>query len=205
MSSDMTLPNSVAGITTETSGFIESEPATFVDWLLPALGGGWSALEVGPASVRSLLDLIPAGVGPLSRYLVLGADGWTVVLSDGPGGTDLGVLPSRAARDLHVTAIRATAVDPESDSFGAAILEVFDWRSTDPQLCLRSVFAADDGGRWRFGESGDRFEFEDVRRYGRRTIRERLSPDLVREYLSALEVPALSFEAEVSGFLVEKV
>jgi hypothetical protein len=199
------LPNSSAGTTTETVGFFECGAATLVDWLVTTLGDGWSVSNVGPKSVVSLLHLIPAGVGPVSKYLVLEVDGWAAVFSDGPTGTDLGVLPSRASRDLGVTAIRSTAVDPESDSFGAAIFEVYVPDSTDPQLCLRSVFAADDGGRWRFGESGDPFQFEDVGRYTRRAIRDRLPPHVVRHYLAELGAPQLSVDAEWPGYLVERV
>lgn len=198
------LPNSTAAGTTETAAFFECAASTLVDWLVPTLGDEWSARSVGPETIASLLELIPAG-GPVSKYLVLGVSGWAAMFSNGPRGTDVGVLPSRAARDLGVISIRATAVDPDGDSFAAAILEVYDQRSTDPQLCLRSVFVANDGGRWRFGESGDRFQFEDVERYARRAIRDRLSPSLVRCYLAELGVPQISVGVDVTGYLVERV
>lgn len=206
MSVGVSLPCSVAGGATETAGFVECKAAILVDWLIPSLGTGWSAVHVGPRLLGEMIDLIPAGVGPRSKFLVLDVvDSWTLLLSDGPLGTDLGVIPSRVARDLHVGAIRATAVDADDDSLGAAVLEVFDPQSSDRQFCRRSVFAADDGGRWRFGEFGSRFEFEDVQRYARRSIRERFTPDMVRTYLDALGAPRVVIESELSGHLVERM
>lgn len=99
------LPNSAAGTTTETVGFFACEATTLVDWLVPTLGIGWSARVVGADRISSQLHLVPAG-GPVSKYFVLDLGDWVAVFSDGPTGTDLGVLPSRAARDLAVTAIR---------------------------------------------------------------------------------------------------
>lgn len=197
------LPNSAVGGTTETAGFFDCPAATLVGWLVEGLGDEWSAHPAGPDSVASLLHMIPAG-GPASKYLVLDMSGWAVVFTDGTRGTDVGVLPLQAAHDLGVTSIRAVAVDPGSSSLGAAILEVFDPSSNDQQLCRRSIYAALDGSRWRFGESGARLPFEDTDRYTERKVRDRFPPALVRRYLGELGAPQVSLGAEATGFLVER-
>ena len=67
-------------------------------------------------------------------------DEWTLILSNGPMGTDVGVLPSQAARELRARAIRAVCVADDSPAFAARILEVYGptvsllWQSSDPSL-----------------------------------------------------------------------
>jgi len=199
------LPNSSAGPTSETIGLIEADTVAFMTWLTGALGHGWSYHDVGGGSVSSLLaKLDPRESGPLSKYLLLQLGGWTGVLTDGPLGTDLGVIPSRVARDLMVTAVRATAVDPGSVSFYATVFEVFDHQSSDPQLSRRSIYAADDGGRWRFGQTGDPFPFEELDAYSRRRVRDRFTPEMIRTYLRALGAPEVTLESEVTGFIIDR-
>jgi len=47
----------------------------------------------------------------------------------------------------------------------------------------RSVAAANDGGRWTFDESGERYPFEQIERYGARRKRERFTREMLRDYL----------------------
>lgn len=205
MTDSVRLPNSARGRLSETAGFFHVPAERLASWLVAALGEGWSLQTIGSGTVsESIEHLQPFGQAPLRKYLLLESDGWTVVFSDGPLGTDVGVLPSRAARDLGVRAVRATAVDPGSSSSYASVFEVFDDESTDAQLCLRTVYAVDDGGRWRFGELGERFSFEDSEQLAKRRVRDRLGPEAIRGYLEALGAPAVSLDSEVVAHLVER-
>jgi len=127
---------------------------------------------------------------PWNRSAVVPWGEWSLYLNNGPLGTDTGMLPSKAAKELDCRAIRATAADPGPDEYGAAILEVFHPDEEEDLLrCRRALYAADDGGRWVFGQAGELFDFEDVIAYRKRRIRDRFTLDMLRSYLRHLGVP----------------
>lgn len=185
----MSLPSSIAGSTTETIGLFRCDANQLAAWLVTMLGEKWSLRPGGWDSIEALGAFLDPR-GPKSRYVLLPWGGWTVMLTDGPLGTDPGLFPSRAASRYGCTAIRATAAEPSPDRFGAVILEVFDPSSTDGLArCRRAIAAADDGGRWVFIDEGTPFDFEDLSAYGRRRIRDRFTPAMLRGYLHELGVP----------------
>jgi hypothetical protein len=191
----MILPSQLSPPTTETAGYFRSSVPVFAEWLVKGLGQeSWNARNVPAGSLAELVRMVQPRV-PLRRYLVLPVARWTVLLNDGPLGTDVGMLPSHAARELGCVAVRAVA---GRGRFAGTILEVYDPDSDDPLLCRRAVYAADDGGRWAFGESGERFPFEEVDAYRRRLIRDRFTPELLERYLMALGVP-VDLEPDLSA------
>jgi hypothetical protein len=99
------------------------------------------------------------------------------------------MLPSHAARELGVRAIRAVCVDGDEEKFPARILEVFGPQGPPPLALERSVVAANDGGKWVFETSGVAFDFEDLKAYGRRLKAARFTAEMLGAYLRALEVP----------------
>ena len=123
----------------------------------------------------------------MTRYACVPVDRWTLVLTNGPHGTDVGVLPSQAARELGIRAIRA--VVDEGPMYPARILEVFG-PGGDPVLAGgRAVVAANDGGRWVFETSGNPYDFEDLEAYNKRKKSDRFTSAMVHKYLRALGVP----------------
>jgi len=199
------LPNSSVGASTETMGAFHTDPTRLSFWLAGSLGEGYRTTEIGHTTLGpAIVELIEQGdTLRVSRYLLVTVDNeWTLAFTNGPLGTDLGVLPSRAARDLNILTIRATCMDAGCNSLTASIFEVFDQDATDPQLCLRSVYATDDGAQWRFGDSGDPLPFENLDAYNRTSIEKRLSPAMIRYYLQNLGVPAVDLEAVVWGHVV---
>ncbi|HST85720.1 MAG TPA: hypothetical protein VLL08_28535 [Kineosporiaceae bacterium] len=53
----------------------------------------------------------------MSRYVCVPVDSWSVLLTNGPFGTDVGVLPSYAARELGCRAVRAVRVDDDEMAY----------------------------------------------------------------------------------------
>ena len=51
----------------------------------------------------------------------------------------------------------------------------------------RSIAAANDGGRWAFSESGERYPFEQIERYAERRRRDRFTREMLRTYLQHFE------------------
>lgn len=185
----MVLPSPIAGLTTETVGLFRCDARRLALWLAAGLGQEWVVRPACWESVEALGHFLEPGQ-PSARHVLVPWGHWTAMLTDGPLGTDVGMLPSLAAREIDCMAIRATAVGPESDRFGAVVLEVFDPSSTEDLLrCRRSISAADDGWRWVFSQVGVPFEFEDLGAYGRRRIRDRFTPAMLNEYLRSLGVP----------------
>lgn len=56
----------------------------------------------------------------------------------------------------------------------------------------RSVAALNDGGRWIFEESGERFPFEQIERYDERRKRDRFTREMLRDYLKTFSIEAFS-------------
>lgn len=149
-----------------------------------------------PARLESLLPLTSHEA---RRFLFSPTSGkWTAYLDSGWRGTDAFSVVSYLAATIGCSGIRAVSVPHtirktpagERGRYGATILEVY---AADSSGCSflntqRSIFAANDGGRWKFGEQGQPFDFEQLDRYKARRIRDRFTPELLDEYLQHLGV-----------------
>lgn len=197
------LPSEIGGSVTQEVGYFHEDPCHIAAWLGEGLGDNWDASIAGWQSLAQVrLALEPTA--PLSRYACIGVDGWTIVLNNGPSGTDVGVLPSLAARKLGIRAIRAVCVDDDAPGFAARILTVYGPNGASPLAIERSIAAADDGGRWIFETSGNPFEFEDTDVYRRRPKSRRFTCRMLLEYLRALDVPCDAEPDWLRGILVER-
>jgi hypothetical protein len=184
----MTLPSRLGGSTTQTVGFFACAHQRFAEWLTEGLAPGWSIVEPCWDSRDDVLQALrPTPVA--SRYACIELDGWTLLMTNGPLGTDVGVLPSLAARKLGCRGIRAVRVDDDEPGYPARILEVYGPQGVPPLAHERSIGAVNDGGRWVFDISGTPFEFEDQAAYQRRTKSSRLTGEMLYTYLRALDVP----------------
>lgn len=142
----MTLPSDVGGRTTQTVGFFACDAPTLATWIREGMDLSWRVRRPRwKGMTNAVKDLAPGG--PVTRYACVPIAGWTLVLTNGPDGTDVGVLPSQAARELGVRAMRAVLVE-DDQACPARILEVFGPDGEPPLAHERSVVAADDGGRW---------------------------------------------------------
>lgn len=173
------LPSPEGGRTTSEVGYFQCEVTTYADWLLE----GFLASDE-PSRLRkprwrtmseALADLIP--VAPVSRYGCVPIGDWTLLLDNGPGGTDVGVLPRYAARELRTRAIRAVSTGDDV-TYPARIMEVYDVDG-DASSMRRSIVAANDGGRWVFETYGEPFDFEDLEAYDQRIKAKRFSEQML--------------------------
>jgi hypothetical protein len=199
----MTLPSRAGGPTTQQVGFFAYDHRQLADWLVEGLDANWI---ISTPAWKSLDDAVQA-LSPapiLSRYACVAIDSWTLVLNNTPNGTDVGVLPSHAARELKCRAIRAVRVDDDEPGFPARILEVFGADGEPPLALERSIVAAEDGDRWVFETSGKAFAFEDGEAYRRRTKASRFTGEMLHSYLLALDVPADSEPDWNTAVVVER-
>lgn len=196
----MILPSRAAGPVTHEVGYLEHEAGDVAVWLQAGLGSSWEVRSVAWDSLeRAAADLSPSV--PLTRYAAVPVGSWTLILSNGPQGTDVGLLPSQAARELECRAIRAVCVEDDEPGYPARVLEVFGPDGAPPLASLRSIIAANDGGRWVFEANGEPFHFERVEEYSRRRKTDRFTCELLYEYLRALRVP-IDAEPEWGSSLV---
>jgi hypothetical protein len=181
-------PSEVAGATTHEVGYFDVAPYHLAAWLRDGLGEPWIA---GTREWRSVTDaakeLEPSPL--LGRYAIVPIASWALVVNNGPRGTDVGLLPSQAARELGCRAIRAVCVGDAGPGYPARILEVYGPDGSGALLLVRSIVAANDGGRWVFETSGDPLAFEHLGEYGRRRKADRFTEELLFRYLQELGVP----------------
>lgn len=155
-------------------------------WLVKALGSQWRLKQLSASSLNQVLALVqPASI--LNRYVLMENGAWTLLLDNGPLGTDLGVLPFHACRDLRCLVVRASY---SLGKYPATVFEVYDHAAPEETLHVRrSIAAANDGGKWVFQQFGAPYAFENVDAYGSRRKRDRLTPEMLSTYLDAIGVP----------------
>lgn len=180
------LPSSVIGSVTETVGLFDCDHRRLARWVTDQLGPGVIQRTCEYDSLDQLTSALASRSAVRHRALIPWGT-WTVMLTDGPHGTDVGLLPSWAARSLGCVAVRATAAPAGRGQFEAVIFELFDpAASDDPLRCRRSITAANDGGRWVFRQTGEPLAFETTDRYSTRLIRHRFTVTMLHDYLVAL-------------------
>jgi len=101
------LPSETFGRLTETVGLFRC-PIDRMPWVM----GGTPKGEPVPVVFRAFEDVAAAlvpGTGPRRRSLFFPWSDWTLLLTDGPLGTDVGLSPSLAADEFGIFSLRAAA------------------------------------------------------------------------------------------------
>jgi len=146
-------------------------------------------------ALEALLPLV--SIGHSRMVFVPTASEWTAYFDNNWRGTDP-VAPMRVlAKRLICEGMRVTAVHHHMPkkveankrrAYGAAILEVYDSHGNDH----RTVYAANDGGRWVFGQSGKPYSFEHISAYSAQRTRDRFTIDMLEGYLKELGLDAFN-------------
>jgi hypothetical protein len=169
------LPTTAYGRRLESIGWLQLGIEPIAEWL----EGNWS---LSRREVRTDFDgfvtLLAISPRVDRNVLVPAGPGWVALFSNGPLGTDVvGIVQTlskvTASLGVHVRVTNS-----------GCVFEVF---RGDP---VRNVWAAKDGSRWKFGEYGKAFDFEDELAYRSVRIKDRLTSEMVSRYLDALAVPA---------------
>ncbi|MEP7764389.1 hypothetical protein [Sanguibacter sp. 25GB23B1] len=184
----MKLPSQVAGLTTQEVGFFDVDHERLATWLQAELGEGCTASSPGWASVVEAGAAL-GGPGPVTRRACIKVGAWSLILTDGPRGTDVGGLPIHVPEVFSRRAIRAVCVDDDGPGYPARILVVHGPDGETPLNVERSIAAAHDGGRWVFETSGTPYDFEDLTAYRHRLKKRRFTSEMLYDYLRRLSVP----------------
>lgn len=204
--------------------FIECDAKTaadaFQEWQTPiqsARGVRLNRRELAGDFPAKLECLLPLTSHEARRILFLPTrSNWTAYLDSGWRGTDASAVRF-LSKTIGCRGIRAVCAPDtmrktptgELGRYGATILEVY---AADASGCSflnvqRSIFAANDGGRWKFGANGQPFAFEDLERYTARQIRDRFTPEMLDEYLRHFGIDFFSpdfYDVAQPAYLISK-
>jgi hypothetical protein len=128
---------------------------------------------------------LPLSNSKMRQLFVATRSDWVACFQNGIQGSDPFPAMSYLAEHMEVLAMRVCST-PHDAVYPGVIWEVYapEVRGGLPSLGYRrSIAALDDGGRWVFEESGERFPFEEVERYTSRRKRDRFTRQMLARYL----------------------
>jgi hypothetical protein len=189
---------------TSTIGFIATQPDaaadSFMSWMGPIQARRQVVLQKQPLHEpldRLLSRLLPLTSVERRRYLFIPTKSqWTAFLDNGYRGTDafsvLSFLSKRmGVQSCTVTAIRSNAaVESDLTKFDALGFEIYEPVDTDFLNYGRTLNLSSEDGKWVFTNRGTPFPFEETASYSLPNLRERLTLDVLTEYLHHLGIDA---------------
>ena len=185
---------------TSNLGFLEldSERAarTFASWQAGLNAPHGVTVDVHPITgtlEQTFCSLLPLTGGERRRHLFIPTRGaWTAYVDNGWQGTDAASAMAYMARALGCRGLRVGVVPhtlrSERGRYGIIVLEIYGPRQATGLNTLRTLYVANDGGRWVFGQSGEPLSFEKPAHYQARKVRERFTFEMLQEYLLHLGV-----------------
>ena len=159
--------------------------SAFLEWQ-SGLGFAWRETHIQTTLEAMFEALLPLSNGKRRRAFVATQSGWTAQFQNGIQGSDPFPVMSLFAGKLGVLAMRVCSTPMEANH-AANIWEVY----APPHLggntsnYRRSIFAATDGGQWKFDQTGTPYEFEDVASYSAFRKRDRFTREMLERYLAA--------------------
>ncbi len=216
------LDDRFAPITSEI-GFLETDSRSvaeaYLEWVQPIHAKRnvrHLRSEVNGSFAANLQSLLPLTSVERLRFLFLPTKSdWTAYFDNGWRGTDVYSAVSYLCQKLGCRGIRAVASDDINGSkgklqYGATIFELY---SPTTEGCTfintrRSIYAANDGGKWKFGADGEPQSFENLEQYQAKQIKSRFTREMLDSYLKSFGIEFFDpqfYEGEAPGQLVAKI
>ncbi len=116
----------------------------------------------------------------------------TAMFSNCSFGQDPSPLSVISVNHCGVKGIRLTAVSNahRGEKYDARIIEIYSPNSGSILDIERSIYCANDGGKWKFGTSGKPYPFEDEAQYKEKQIQKRFSLNDVWRFMRHFEIDA---------------
>ena len=165
----------------------------FQDWQ-SSIGITYLRTEISSFLEEAFGSLLPLAESKMRRLFVASRSDWVAYFQNGLQGSDPFPTMSYLAARMGVLAMRVCST-ADATRYPAVVWEVYAPVSLGgvPQLGYRrSIAAMNDGGRWIFHESGERFPFEQVEQYGERRKCDRFTREMLRDYLMEFGIESLS-------------
>lgn len=150
-----------------------------------SIGIEYLRTQVSSSLADAFDSLSPLSNSQMRRLFVETRSDWVACFQNGIQGSDPFPAMSYLAKQMDVIAMRVCNT-PSDAAYPAVIWEVYtpEVLGGSPPLGYRRTIAAlNDGGRWVFEESGERFPFEEVERYSSRRKRDRFTSEMLARYL----------------------
>jgi len=155
-----------------------------------AIGIEYARKDITSSLANAFESLVPLSNSMMRRLFLATRSDWVACFQNGIQGSDPFPAMSYLARQMGVLAMRVCCT-LENERFPATAWEVYAPESLGGQTPLgyrRAIAALNDGGRWVFEESGERFPFERIDRYTERRKRDRFTREMLRDYLREFSV-----------------
>lgn len=163
---------------------IERVLAELLNWH-GSLGTKYERTEIASSLADALGSLLPLAQSKMRRLFVATRSDWVACFQNGIQGSDPFPAMSYLANRMGVLAMRVCCT-PDRAKYPATIWEVYAPESLGgcpPLGYRRSLAAANDGARWVFEESGERYPFEQIERYAERRKQDRFTREMLCDYL----------------------
>ncbi len=182
------LDNRLAPLT-DTVGLLQASCEDVAGWWTAPRprGGPFTSRRIDGTLEQLLRRLLPLTAPGVRELFVPTEGGWTANFSNYLGGGAIDLVVRRACKDLGC---RGAAVVAAEDTVreggregvpGGTMLSLFDGKSHVRTLAAMRA----DNYRWVFQAAGDPLPFEETERYTHRSIRARLTPEMLDRYLRA--------------------
>lgn len=185
-------------------GYIKADTKSaanaFLEWqndVLKPYGSYCDVHEMEMDSCFSLNMLNPFSAPVRTKYLFSPAgDGWTAFHDNGLMCADPASAMSVLSKLMSVRTVRVQSCEDLFDEngkrreYGGTIFEVFEAGET-----IRYVYSVNDD-RWKFGQRGHPFEFENLSDYEKKSIKERFNIESLLRYMSSM---GIAFNLSVSA------
>ncbi len=161
-----------------------------------SIGMEYSRTEITSSLGDAFESLLPLASSKMRRLFVATRSDWVACFQNGIQGSDPFPAMSYLATRIGVLAMRVCSTADKA-KYPAVIWEVYAPESLGGKPPLgyrRSIAAMNDGGRWIFEESGERFSFEQVERYEEGRKPDRFTREMLRDYLREFGIELFSDE-----------
>lgn len=191
--------------TTSEFGLVQASCDDVADWALhreeliqSSRGVSVTCTAVVGTLEEQLTRLLPLTTVERRRILVVPTkSSWTAVFDNGLQGGNASGL-SIAAQELKCHAIRIVCVC-DKRRYEARIFEMYSPHPTDFLNYVRTISVANDGGRWRFDQSGASLPEEDSSWYSPRHVKEKFTADQLALLLRRLGHEVFEESFYISG------
>jgi hypothetical protein len=150
-----------------------------------AIGIEYSRTKITSSTSDAFDSLLPLAKNKSRRLFVATRSDWVACFQNGIHGSDPFPAMSHLALRMGVLSMRVCST-PTGALYPATIWEVYAPEFLGGRMPVgyrRSIAAANDGGRWIFEESGERFPFEQVGKYTERRKRDRFTREMLCDYI----------------------
>lgn len=164
---------------------VERVVSEFIEWHA-SIGMTYKRGNVTTSLEDAFQALPPLSMEKRRRLFVATNGGWTACFQSGVAGSDPFPAMSFLAARIGVLGMRVCSTAPGA-MWPANVWEVYapvELGGEPPLGYRRSIGAMNDGGRWTFEESGERYPFEKPAFYMLPRKRDRFTRELLAEYLA---------------------